>query len=46
MAMEDTDYLGTLLNMFELEEPEDSDSSSESPPKTSPLLRMTLVRHS
>ena len=38
MAMEDTDYLGTLLNMFELEEPEDSDSPSESPPKTSPLL--------
>lgn len=37
MAMEDTDYLGTLLNMFELEEPEDSDSPSESPPKTSPL---------
>ncbi|WP_332846598.1 MobH family relaxase [Pseudomonas lactucae] len=37
MPMEDTDYLGTLLNIFELEEPEDSDSPSESPPKTSPL---------
>jgi integrating conjugative element relaxase (TIGR03760 family) len=30
MAMEDADYLGTLLNMFELEEPEDSDESSAS----------------
>jgi hypothetical protein len=37
MAMEDTDYLGTLLDMFELEEPEASDSPSESPPETSPL---------
>ncbi|SEN97970.1 MobH family relaxase [Pseudomonas sp. ok266] len=37
MAMEDTDYLGTLLDMFELEGPEASDSPSESPPETSPL---------
>ncbi|CAH0156463.1 MobH family relaxase [Pseudomonas brassicacearum] len=37
MAMEDTDYLGTLLDMFELEGREASDSPSESPPETSPL---------
>lgn len=30
MAMEDVDYLGTLLDMFELEEPEVSDASSAS----------------
>lgn len=30
MALEDADYLGTLLDMFELEEPEDSDATSES----------------
>jgi hypothetical protein len=30
MAMEDADYLGTLLDMFELEEPEVSDESSAS----------------
>jgi integrating conjugative element relaxase (TIGR03760 family) len=30
MAMEDVDYLGTLLDMFELEEPEVSDESSAS----------------
>ncbi|MBV6826445.1 MobH family relaxase [Pseudomonas sp. PD9R] len=30
MAMEDADYLGTLLDMFELEEPEISDASSAS----------------
>lgn len=29
-ALEDTDYLGTLLDMFELEEPEASDAPSES----------------
>ena len=37
MAMEDTDYLGTLLDMFELEESEASDSLSECTPETSPL---------
>ncbi|MCS3511158.1 MULTISPECIES: MobH family relaxase [Pseudomonas] len=30
IAMEDADYLGTLLDMFELEEPEFSDASSAS----------------
>ncbi|WDU63998.1 helicase/relaxase domain-containing protein [Pseudomonas poae] len=30
MTMEDADYLGTLLDMFELEEPEASDASSAS----------------
>jgi hypothetical protein len=30
MPMEDADYLGTLLDMFELEEPEVSDASSAS----------------
>ena len=33
MALEDADYLGTLLDMFELEEP--SDAPSESAPETS-----------
>ncbi|MGY2373274.1 MobH family relaxase [Pseudomonas sp. SDO524_S393] len=37
MAIEDADYLGTLLDMFELEGPEDSDFPSGSPPGTSPL---------
>jgi len=46
MAKEDTDYLGTLLDMFELEGPETSDSPSESPPETSPSHRITLARHS
>jgi hypothetical protein len=35
MAMEDADYLGTLLDMFELEEPEASDAPSESALETS-----------
>ena len=33
--MEDADYLGTLLDMFELEEPEASDAPSESALETS-----------
>jgi hypothetical protein len=37
MALEDADYLGTLLDMFELEEPESGDASSESAPETSTL---------
>ncbi|PYY72587.1 relaxase [Pseudomonas jessenii] len=37
MALEDADYLGTLLNMFELEEPEASDAPSESALETSTL---------
>ncbi|MDQ0704042.1 integrating conjugative element relaxase (TIGR03760 family) [Pseudomonas sp. W3I7] len=35
MVLEDTDYLGTLLNMFELEEPEARDAPSESAVETS-----------
>ncbi|WP_458369655.1 MobH family relaxase [Pseudomonas fluorescens] len=35
MALEDADYLGTLLDMFELEEPESGDASSESALETS-----------
>ncbi|EJM18898.1 hypothetical protein PMI21_01869 [Pseudomonas sp. GM18] len=45
MAMENTDYLGTLLDMFELEGAEISDSPSESLPETSPSHRMTLAKH-
>ncbi|CAH0167162.1 MobH family relaxase [Pseudomonas mediterranea] len=37
MALEDADYLGTLLDMFELEESESSDASSESALETSTL---------
>ncbi|MCR8932280.1 MULTISPECIES: MobH family relaxase [unclassified Pseudomonas] len=37
MALEDADYLGTLLDMFELEEPEVSDAPSESALETSTL---------
>lgn len=37
MALEDADYLGTLLNMFELEEPEASDAPSENVLETSTL---------
>lgn len=37
MALEDADYLGTLLDMFELEKPEPSDASSESALETSTL---------
>ncbi|MGV8863041.1 MAG: MobH family relaxase [Pseudomonas sp.] len=37
MQMEDADYLGTLLDMFELEEPEASDAPSESALETSTL---------
>lgn len=36
-ALEDADYLGTLLDMFELEEPEASDAPSESALETSTL---------
>jgi len=35
MALEDADYLGTLLDMFELEEPEAHDALSEGPDETS-----------
>lgn len=35
MELEDADYLGTLLDMFELEEPEGRDALSESPDETS-----------
>jgi len=38
MALEDTDYLGTLLNMFELEEPEARDVPPESAVETSTTL--------
>ncbi len=37
MTSEDADYLGTLLDMFELEEPEASDAPSESALETSTL---------
>ncbi|WNZ80841.1 MobH family relaxase [Pseudomonas sp. P105] len=37
LAMEDADYLGTLLDMFELAEPEASDAPSESALETSTL---------
>ncbi|MBH3400143.1 helicase/relaxase domain-containing protein [Pseudomonas fluorescens] len=37
MAIENTDYLGTLLDMFELEKPESGDASSESALETSTL---------
>lgn len=37
MALEDADYLGTLLDMFELEEPKASHALSESTVETSPL---------
>jgi integrating conjugative element relaxase (TIGR03760 family) len=37
MAIEDADYLGTLLDMFELEKPEASDAPSESALETSTL---------
>ncbi|WKW30641.1 TraI domain-containing protein [Pseudomonas viridiflava] len=37
MTMEDADYLGTLLDMFELEEPEASGASSKSALETSTL---------
>ena len=37
MALEDADYLGALLDMFELEEPEASDAPSESALETSTL---------
>ncbi|POA72098.1 MobH family relaxase [Pseudomonas sp. DP16D-R1] len=37
MGTEDTDYLGTLLDMLELDGPETSDLPSENPPETSPL---------
>lgn len=37
MAIEDTDYLGTLLDLFELEEPEARDALSESAVETSTL---------
>ena len=37
MALEDADYLGTLLDMFELEEPEASDAPSENVLETSTL---------
>lgn len=37
LQMEDADYLGTLLDMFELEEPEASDAPSESALETSTL---------
>ncbi|WP_455883768.1 MobH family relaxase [Pseudomonas putida] len=36
-ALEDADYLGTLLDMFELEEPEASDAPSENVLETSTL---------
>jgi len=38
MATEDAGYLGTLLGMFELDEPDASDAPSESSLDTSPLL--------
>ncbi|WP_112196224.1 MobH family relaxase [Pseudomonas sp. LG1E9] len=38
LAMEDADYLGTLLDMFELEKPEASDAPSENALETSTLL--------
>ncbi|OAE16736.1 relaxase [Pseudomonas brenneri] len=37
LAMEDADYLGTLLDMFELEKPEASDAPSENAIETSTL---------
>ncbi|WP_413790897.1 MULTISPECIES: MobH family relaxase [unclassified Pseudomonas] len=37
MTKEDADYLGKLLDMFELEEPEAIDAPSESRPETAPL---------
>ncbi|MDF5890305.1 MobH family relaxase [Pseudomonas syringae pv. syringae] len=37
LALEDADYLGTLLDMFELKEPEASDALSESAVETSML---------
>ena len=37
LAMEDADYLGTLLDMFELEKPEASDAPSENALETSTL---------
>ncbi|NVZ83256.1 TraI domain-containing protein [Pseudomonas yamanorum] len=37
MALEDADYLGTLLDMFELEEPDASDAPSENALETSTL---------
>lgn len=37
MALEDADYLGTLLDMFELEEPKANDALSERAVKTSTL---------
>nr|BFE89587.1 hypothetical protein GCM10020185_01230 [Pseudomonas brassicacearum subsp. brassicacearum] len=37
MALEDADYLGTLLDMFELKEPEAKDALSESAVETSTL---------
>ncbi|WP_223527743.1 helicase/relaxase domain-containing protein, partial [Pseudomonas sp. A-RE-23] len=37
MALEDADYLGTLLDMFELEEPKASNAPSESALETSTL---------
>ncbi|MFK3602977.1 relaxase [Pseudomonas sp. AP19] len=38
LAMEDADYLGALLDMFELEKPEASDAPSENALETSTLL--------
>ncbi len=37
MALEDADYLGSLLDMFELDEPEANDALSESADDTSTL---------
>lgn len=37
MALADADYLGTLLDMFELEEPKANDALSERAVKTSTL---------
>ncbi|WP_238558422.1 conjugal transfer nickase/helicase domain-containing protein, partial [Pseudomonas syringae] len=37
MELEDADYLGTLLDMFELEEPKANDALSERAVKTSTL---------
>ncbi|WP_282353124.1 MobH family relaxase [Pseudomonas sp. PS01303] len=37
LAMEDADYLGTLLDMFELADPETSDTHSEIPRESSSL---------
>ncbi len=44
-AMEDAEYLGTLLDMFDPAEPESNDAPSEPPSKAQASLQ-TLVRHS